>query len=177
MVITTANRNWWIIESSGLTRRRIGVYVYLLLCLIGLATTYLKVMQKKSNWFLFRKNAWAFYGVFIISCFINWDEVIVNYNCKNYKSLELDYIDRTYQAQLSHTCLATLFNYYADEKRETNPAKQVFTPQVISAMYSSLESLEEHDKKAGWQSFCISRHQNLRAIHQMIQKGEVPAKQ
>ena len=46
LVITTANRNYWLIESNGLTRRRIGVYVYLLLCLVGLTTTIIKVMQR-----------------------------------------------------------------------------------------------------------------------------------
>ena len=174
LVITTANRNWWIIESSGLTRRRIGVYVYLLLCIVGLTTTFIKVAQRKSNWFLFRKNAWVFYSVFIISCFINWDELIVNYNCQNFKALQLGYIDRGYQAELSHTCLATLFKYYVAEKKEANPAKQVFTPDMVISMYASYERLKAHQAKAGWQSYCISRQQNLNAINKMMANNELP---
>ena len=174
LVITTANRNWWIIESSGLTRRRIGVYVYLLLCLVGLTTAFIKVMERKSNWFLFRKNAWVFYAVFIISCFINWDELIVNYNCKNFKELELGYIDRGYQAQLSHTSLATLFEYYAAERKEPVHHIQVFTPQVVSSMYASYERLKAHQAQAGWQSYCISRQQNLDAINNMMANNQLP---
>ncbi len=174
LVITTANRNWWIIESSGLTRRRIGVYVYLLLCLVGLTTTFIKVMQRKSNWFLFRKNAWVFYAVFIIACFINWDELIVNYNCKNFKELELGYIDRGYQAQLSHTSLATLFKYYATERKEPTHHIQVFTPQVVSSMYASYERLKTHQAQAGWQSYCFSKQQNLNAINNMMANNELP---
>ena len=175
LVITTANRNWWIIESTGLTRRRIGVYVYLLLCLIGLTTIFIKVMGKKSNWFLFRKNAWGFYAVFIVACFINWDELIVNYNYKHYKALELEYIDRNYQAELSHTCLATLFTDYADEKKEPNAHNPVFTKRVISSMYAGYDDLKKRAERPGWQSFCISRYNNLNAINQMINNGEVPA--
>ena len=177
IVITTANRNWWIIESTGLTRRRIGVYAYLLLCLIGLTTTFIKVMGKKSNWFLFRKNAWVFYTVFIVACFINWDELIVNYNYKHYKTLELGYIDRNYQAELSHTCLATLFADYADEKKDTNAHNPVFTKQVITSMYAGYEDLKKRAERPGWQSFCVSRYNNLSAINQMINNGEVPPNQ
>ena len=162
LVITTANRNWWIIESSGLTRRRIGVYVYLLLCIIGLTTTFIKVKSRKSNWYLFRINGWAFYGVLVIACFIDWDSLIVNYNCKNFKDLELGYIDRGYQAELSHTALAALFKYYADEKQETNPGRKIFTPAVVGFMFESYNDLKNQDKNAGWQSLCISKRRNLK---------------
>jgi uncharacterized protein DUF4153 len=171
LVITTANRNWWIIESTGLTRKRIGVYVYLLLCLVGLATTFIKVMQRKSNWFLFRKNAWVFYAVFIISCFVNWDELIVNYNCKHFKELELGYIDRSYQAGLSHTCLASLFKYYLAEKKAPNPSTQVFTQQVVVSMYASYEVLKEREAKTRWQSYCISKKQTLDEVNATIKNN------
>ena len=173
LVITTANRNWWIIESSGLTRRRIGVYVYLLLCVVGLATTFIKVAQRKSNWFLFRKNAWIFYAVFMIACVVNWDELIVNYNCKNYKELELDYIDRGYQAELSHTSLATLFRYYVAELKNPNPATRVFTSEVVYNMYNSYYKLKDRESKSRWQSYCISKKQNLDEVNQMLKSEQL----
>ena len=176
LVITTANTNWWAIQSSGLTRRRIGVYIYLGLCIIGLITTLIKVSRRKSNWFLFRKNAWAFYVVFIVSCFFNWDDMIVNYNCKNYKALELDYIDRGYQAELSHTCLASLFKYYEQEKSEPNSAKKVFTPTVVNAMYEKYRNLELELKSEGWQSYCYSKHTNLHQVEHVSAADGVPAK-
>ena len=169
LVITTANRNWWIIESSGLTRRRIGVYVYLLLCIVGLATTFIKVKSRKSNWFLFRTNGWFFYAVLILACCIDWDSLIVNYNCKNFKTLELGYIDRGYQAELSHTALAALFNYYADERQETNPDRKIFTPAVVGCMFDSYHDLKNQDETAGWQSLCISKRSNLKGATFVIE--------
>jgi Domain of unknown function (DUF4173) len=174
LVITTANTNWWIIQSTGLTRRRIGVYVYLGLCIIGLITTFIKVALQKSNWFLFRKNAWAFYAVFITACFFNWDEIIVDYNCKNYKALELEYIDRGYQAELSHTCLASLFNYYHQEKSEGKDVHQVFTKPVVNAMYQNYRKLELEIKAEGWQSYCYSKHSNLQRAQRIIDTSDVP---
>ncbi len=173
LVITTANTNWWIIQSSGLTRRRIGVYVYLALCIIGLTTTFIKVAKRKTNWFLFRKNAWAFYAVFIAGCFFNWDEIIVNYNCKNYKSLELAYIDRGYQTELSYTCLATLYKYYVAEKKEPAISKKIFTGPVINAMHSNYYYLQKEVAEHGWQSFCYGKYKNLHQIENMVKSGEV----
>ncbi len=151
------------------------MYIYLLLCLIGLTTTFIKVARQKSNWFLFRKNSWAFYGVFIAACFFNWDGIIVNYNCKNFKALEFDYIDRHYQAELSHTCLASLFEFYKEEKKETTLHPHIFTKEVIKSMYLAYNQLEEEDEKTGWQSFCLSKKENLKAIKAMIEHKEIEA--
>lgn len=176
LVITTAHRNWWIIESSGLTRRRLGIYVYLTLCIIGLATTFIKVIQRNSNWFLFRKNAWAFYSVFIICCTINWDNFIVRYNCNHFKALEFEYIDRDYQADLSHTSLASLFEYYKGEKANPNPAHKMFTEQMLFTMYDRYYKLKKETMAQSWKSYCVSKSQNVKAIDDMIAKGELAAK-
>jgi len=168
LVITTANRNWWLVEQSGLTRRRTGVYIYLFLCLIGLFTTFLKVLQKKSNWFLFRKNGWAFYAVFIIACFINWDLLIVNYNCKNGN-------DRYYQSSLSNTSLEALFKAWSIERKEANKPNPEFSSIAIHDMYLNYEALKYEVTTSGWQSYCVSRRQTLDEINTMIKNGEVPA--
>lgn len=173
LVITTAQRNWWVIESSGLTRRRIGVYVYLLLCLIGLTTTFIKVLRKKSNWFLFRKNSWAFYAVFIAACFIDWDNFIVRYNCRHFKALDFGYIDRNYQADLGHTSLASLFEYYKIEKKEPPRTNKIFTTVIVSNMYNRYYALKKETEKASWKSYCISKAENVQAINAMIANGEI----
>jgi hypothetical protein len=166
LIITTANRNWWVIESLGFTRRRIGIYAYLLLCLVGLATTFIKVMQKKSNWFLFRKNAWAFYAIFITSCFINWDEMIVNYNCQKGN-------DRYYQSSLSHTSVATLFKCYADEGGMPNRPGSAFNAVTLDRMFHHYKNLKTQVENTGWQSTCISKRQNLDAINAVMNSGKI----
>lgn len=117
MLVSTAVRNNMYIGEYGITYKRIGVYVYLLLSLIGLITTYIKIHKVKSNYFLFRANAWLFYATLIISCFFNWDKVITNYNIRSTKLL-----DKKYLIELSNTNLPELFQIQSD----SSTAKQNF---------------------------------------------------
>lgn len=173
LVLTTAHRNWLVIESSGITRKRIGVYVYLLLCFIGLTTTLIKVIQRKSNWFLFRKNAWAFYAVFIAACPVNWDNFIVQYNYSHFKSLEFKYIDRDYNAELSHTSLASLFEIYAKEKNDTGPAPKIFTTQLVNHIYAEYHALKQETATASWKSYCVTKTENVAAIDKLVADGKI----
>ena len=81
----TAYKNGLYIAEYGLTYKRIGVYCYLLLALAGLITTYIKVYQVKTNWFLVRKNAWIFYAVMIIATFFNWARIVTAYNLDKFQ--------------------------------------------------------------------------------------------
>jgi hypothetical protein len=92
LVLSTCAKNHIYINEFGLTYKRTGVYVYLILTLIGLVTTILKIWKVKSNWFLFRKNSWAFYCVLILSVFVNWDLFITKYNISYSKTLDREYI-------------------------------------------------------------------------------------
>ncbi|MFN8287066.1 MAG: DUF4173 domain-containing protein [Chitinophagales bacterium] len=174
LVLTTAQRNWWTIESSGLTRRRIGVYVYLLLCIIGLLFTLIKVARRKSNTFLFRKNSWAFYAVFIASCPVNWDAAIVNFNYTNYKSNQFQYIDRSYQAELSETSLLPLFKHYAQELQKPSAAHDIFNDVVVTTMYLNYQYLQNEIKESGWQSYSYTKHLTCNEIKKMIDAGQIP---
>lgn len=109
MLFSTAMRNDMYITEYGLTYKRIGVYVYLLLTAIGLCTTLLKVSQAKSNMFLFRINSWLFYSVLLASCFFNWDGIITNFNIHKASQLE-----KRYLVSLSYANLPELFQLKAD---------------------------------------------------------------
>lgn len=84
MIFSTAYRNNLYIEESGISYKKIGVYVYLILAFIGLATTFIKVVKLKTNWYLFRVNAAVYYYFIVFSCFLNWDTIITNFNIKKY---------------------------------------------------------------------------------------------
>jgi hypothetical protein len=103
-LIATMSKNNLYVGQYGLTYKRIGVYVYLLLTLIGLATTFIKILKLKTNNFLFRINGWIFYAVLIISCFINWDRCITFYNINKSK-----YLEKSYLLTLSDSNLPQLF--------------------------------------------------------------------
>ena len=80
MIFSTAYRNNLYIDESGISYKKIGVYVYLILALIGLATTFIKVVKLKTNWYLFRVNAAVYYYFIVFTCFFNWDIIITDFN-------------------------------------------------------------------------------------------------
>lgn len=92
LVINIAIKDSQYIYYFGFTYKRIGVLVYLLLALTGLFTTALKVFKIKNLWFLFRVNSLTAYALLIISCTINWDNLITNYNLYHAKSNDFDYL-------------------------------------------------------------------------------------
>lgn len=106
MLVTTMWRNHGYIHVYGLTYKRIGVDIYLLLALIGLATTAWKVHYRKTNMFLVRINSWLFYGVLVVSCTINWDKLIFNHNIGKASRTDIAYMN-----ELSYTILPDLVEY------------------------------------------------------------------
>ena len=106
MLFSTAYRNDSYILMYGLTYKRIGVFIYLLLTLIGLFVTAWKVYGKKTNAFLIRTNSWLFYGVWIVACFVNWDGWIFNFNVNHVKEPDVVYMN-----SLSDNILPELFHY------------------------------------------------------------------
>lgn len=96
MIVSTAYRNNMYIEESGISYKKIGLYVYLILCLIGLITTFIKINKNKSNMYLIRVNPWCYYVILVVSCVFNWDVIITNFNLnkafKENKKLEKYYL-------------------------------------------------------------------------------------
>jgi hypothetical protein len=104
MLLSTAFRNELYINEYGLTYKRIGVFVYLLLTLIGLLTTIIKIFKSKSNHFLFRINGILFYSLLVVSCFFSWDDIITSFNMK-----KAHWLEKNYLVELSETNLPQLF--------------------------------------------------------------------
>ena len=92
LVLSIVFKNSQYIYYFGLTYKRIGVIVYLLLATIGLVTTLLKINSAKNNWYLFRINTQAAFIILIISSTINWDYHITNYNFNYAKSMDFNYL-------------------------------------------------------------------------------------
>ena len=70
----------YIYEDNLLTYKRLGVYAFLTLSLIGLFYTFVKIQNKKTNAFLFNRMFWYFYGMLLVCSFINWGGIITRYN-------------------------------------------------------------------------------------------------
>jgi hypothetical protein len=154
MVCSTAWRNALYIEHDDLTYKRIGVYFYLGLTVIGLLFTTIKVAQKKTNWYLFRANSWAFYAVLVFSCLINWPVLVAKYNI----SSAIKHHEPAYQAYLLDLSFHTL--PYLAEYQRTVPADI----HDITQLSTRVEAFREYDKTLGWQSWSYDRWQTAEAL-------------
>lgn len=92
LIVLIAIKNHNYITAFGLTYKRIGVHVYILLAFIGLITTFIKVLSIKNMAFLFRRNTQIAFIALIGFSSINWDCAITSYNLNHAKSFDLDYL-------------------------------------------------------------------------------------
>lgn len=98
LIVSVVIRNMHYIQYHGLTQKRIGVFVFLLIVLIGLVSLVLKIRDKKSFFYLAKFNSWSLYGVLILLACFNWDRIIFNHNFSNRHKKQ---IDLTYLVDLS----------------------------------------------------------------------------
>ncbi|ACU05214.1 DUF4173 domain-containing protein [Pedobacter heparinus] len=91
LIASVLLRDLHYISALGLTYKRIGVMVFLLLCIIGLITVYLKVSKQKTFFYLCKVNGFAWYVLLLVFSFINWDVFIVSYNINHKESIRLDF--------------------------------------------------------------------------------------
>lgn len=94
LIISSAIKNGEYIFHFGLTYKRLGVYAFLVLALIGLGFTYYKIKNQKTNAFLFNQMIWCFYCVILVCSFINWGNLISNYNIGVNKGVEPQFLSK-----------------------------------------------------------------------------------
>lgn len=144
LVVTCGIKNFHYIDEHGLTYKRIGVYIYLIMTVAGLLTTFIKIVSAKSNWFLFRKNAWVGYAVLILSCLWNWDMLIVKYNLSGIAAKT----DLIYNASLSDAGLPDLISYCKKNPQQLRDNKSFLIALDIRKK-AFIKEFEERD----WQSW------------------------
>lgn len=105
MAISVGIRNFWYVHSYSLAYKRIGVYIFLILVLIGLCTVILKIANRKSTYFMLRTNALSVFVILCISSLFNWDVLIARYNF-NHTSSSFVYLD--FMSSLSDKALPYL---------------------------------------------------------------------
>ncbi len=166
LIVTTAKRNFFYVSDFGLTHKRIGVYIFLALCIIGLLTAFIKVLKVKSSWFLFRKNTWIWYLTLVLATIINWDALIArhNLNLAEKKNIAADYF---YLGDLSYTSLSTLFEFYVAEKKNSVDSK-TFDSYFLSLMKSKYRVLSNNVEGADWQSSCLLEFKSKKEIEELM---------
>ena len=90
LALSVCMRNYHYVTKMGLTYKRIGVFTYVLLVLIGLFFILQKIKNKKTGYYLLKANAVAAYVVLVIASFIQWDAAIAKYNLTNKNNITVD---------------------------------------------------------------------------------------
>lgn len=146
LVISVFLRDYYYIVYYGLAYKRIGVLFFLLMVLIGLATVFLKIWQRKTTYFLFRVNAWAGIVVLILASCIHWDEFIAGYNLQRKDKVPLDV---AFLLSLSDKTLPLLDqNRTAIQQRQDELSKgkltgAFFTPGICDTCF--VEKLQDRE--------------------------------
>ena len=120
LVINIIIKDVQYIYYFGLTYKRIGVLIYLLLTVIGLITTSIKVKNIKNFWYLFRINTITAFTILVVSCTINWDSYITIYNLNYAASMDFKYL-----VQLSNNNTFILKKYVEDNKSDASKVNAV----------------------------------------------------
>jgi hypothetical protein len=139
-------RDYYYILRHGLAYKRIGVLFFLLMVLIGLATVLVKISTKKTNYFLFRVNAWAGMIVLVMATTIHWDELIAGYNLQRKNTVKLDV---PFLLSLSDKTLPLLHNNIDALKKSENEWK--------------LQGKNTYDDYNGYCSSCFTEQLKTRA--------------
>lgn len=87
-----AFKNTLYVAHSGLTGKRLGVYLFLLLVGFGLATVLIKIRRLKSLMYLLRVNSAALYAVLIFALTLPWGNWITAYNLRYIADPDLEYL-------------------------------------------------------------------------------------
>lgn len=93
LVLVTFFKNYLYITDFGLTYKRIGVLIYLTLCIAGLFTTYLKVAHRKNIYYLIRLNARIVFIVIVLMSSFSWNREITRYNLTQVARPDLYYLE------------------------------------------------------------------------------------
>jgi Leucine-rich repeat (LRR) protein len=186
VLVSTGYRNYLYVAEYSLTYRRVGVYIWLVLTLVGLVTTFVKIYGKKSNWYLFRANGWAFYIVLVLFACQNWDLVITKFNIQKSKKLDKYYLlsmdspavipellalpaERSDIPQEVPDEFAERFTSYRSSWDDYDAPyyRPDFKEELNRKMYEFLSDYES----AGWQSWNRQDEQTANKIYQLSEQG------
>jgi hypothetical protein len=123
LILSTFIKNLEYVLNFGLTYKRLGVFAFLILALIGLYLTFIKIYKKKTNAFLFNQMFLCFYSTLLLCSFVNWGGIITNYNISMNRGVEPTFLSRL---------------NYNDEARRT-----YFMKKKLDGQYNEISREEE----------------------------------
>jgi hypothetical protein len=110
MTVFNSFKNFNYINEWGLTHKRIGVFIYLGLCIIGLVLTLYKVLKTKSFVFLIRRVSFSFVTLLVAYSVVNWNHIIITYNL-NETHFNTSKMDLHYNYSLGYSTYPELITF------------------------------------------------------------------
>lgn len=153
MVCTTSVKNFEYITHWGLTYKRIGVYIYLILAAVGLILTIIKILRVQSIWYLIRSTSIAFFICFSVMGTVNWNKLIANYNLTQLKEEQIDF---EYLFSLGSDTYPQLMQYHHDHQISNSDLQY----RLFHAFDSARDKLKKKRSTTTWRSLVL-RERNL----------------
>ena len=92
IILLTAYKNYLYSDGFGLTYKRIGVFIYLALCISGMVTTYFKIAKKHNFLFMIQTNARVAFIIMIVISSFSWDRTITQQNLNQVAHPDIPYL-------------------------------------------------------------------------------------
>lgn len=92
LIVSAIIKNSEYVSFFGLTYKRLGVYAFLILAIIGLVYSFLKITKQKTNAYLVNQMVWYFYATILLCSYVNWGNLITNYNISVNKGVDLEFL-------------------------------------------------------------------------------------
>lgn len=153
MTVFNSLKNYNYINEWGLTHKRIGVFIYLGLCIIGLTLTLYKVLKTKSFVFLIRRVSYSFVSLLVVYSIINWNHIIVSYNLNDTNFTEQK-IDLHYNYSLGYSTYPEVIAFLKNHpKADENLLKKldykiIYIKNNIKPDWKDMPSLKWFDYRA-----------------------------
>ncbi len=135
LVLSAFAKNTEYVVNLGLTYKRLGVYAFLLLSIIGLVFTFIKIQKKKTNAYLFNQMFWYVYGTILMCSFVNWGAIITSHNLErkdfaaNYHLNSVDFNEKEMLEYYQKSNNKQMYNFLKD-KIETKQSES-FLSKVL----------------------------------------------
>lgn len=140
LIVSTIIKNSEYVSFFGLTYKRLGVYAFLILAIVGLVFTFYKITKQKTNAYLFNQFVWCSYATVLLCGFVNWGNLITNYNISVSKGVEprflssLNFNDETRREYFS---AKNLYGEYVEVSREQEICKNQEADFLSKSLYYS----------------------------------------
>jgi hypothetical protein len=127
LILSAVIKNSEYVSYFGLTYKRLGVYAFLILAIIGLFFAFLKIINQKTNAYLFNQMVWYCYGTILLCSFVNWGNLITHYNISVNKGVEQRFLS---SLNFNHKAYYDYFKLHPEAVEDQGDHKEGYAARV-----------------------------------------------